>query len=187
MNQIITGSTFVLGNNIDTDQIIPAEHLVYSLSDPEEAKKYGRYALSGVPPAESGLPQGHLSFIEGAADQSRYSIIVGGSNFGCGSSREHAPFALQKAGIKSIIAESYARIFYRNAVDGGFVIPLEAKEKIHNKIKTGDEVTIDFKNHAVTNLTTGEIYHLRPLGDVLPIIDAGGLFAYARLNGMIRE
>jgi len=185
MDKIITGKAFVLGNNIDTDQIIPAEHLVYSLSDPEEAKKYGHYALSGVPQTQSGLPQGNVSFIEGQNDLSQYSILIGGSNFGCGSSREHAPFALQKAGVKAIIAESYARIFYRNSVDGGFVIPLEVKEKLNDKIKTGDEVKIDLKNQAITNLSTNETYSLRPLGDVLPIIDAGGLFAYARKNGMI--
>jgi 3-isopropylmalate/(R)-2-methylmalate dehydratase small subunit len=185
MQNKITGKAFVLGNNIDTDQIIPAEYLVYSLSDPEEAKKYGRYALSGVPPTQSGLPQGNVVFIEGQNDVSKYSILIGGSNFGCGSSREHAPFALQKAGVKAIIAESYARIFYRNSVDGGFIIPLEAKEKINDKIKTGDEVSIDFQNQIITNVTNKTTYHLRPLGDVLPIIDAGGLFPYARKNGMI--
>jgi 3-isopropylmalate/(R)-2-methylmalate dehydratase small subunit len=185
MEKKITGRVFVLGNNIDTDQIIPAEHLVYSLSDPEESKKYGHFALSGVPPAQAGLPQGNISFIDGQNTESEYSILIGGSNFGCGSSREHAPFALQKAGVKAIIAESYARIFYRNSVDGGFVIPLEGKDRLNDKIKTGDEVTIDLEEQTLTNMSAGESYSLKPLGDVLPIIDAGGLFEYARKNGMI--
>ena len=185
MEKIITGRAFVLGNNIDTDQIIPAEHLVYSLSDPEEVKKYGHYALSGVPQKQSGLPQGNIPFIEGQKNKSEYAIVVAGSNFGCGSSREHAPFALQQTGIKAVIAESYARIFYRNAVDGGFLIPLEASEKINDRIKTGDKVSIDLQKQVLTNLSTDEIYPLHPVGDVLPIIDAGGLFAYARKSGMI--
>jgi 3-isopropylmalate/(R)-2-methylmalate dehydratase small subunit len=185
MEKMITGKAFVLGNNIDTDQIIPAEHLVYSLSDPEESKKYGHYALSGVPKKQSGLPHGNVPFIEGQKNESEYVIVVAGSNFGCGSSREHAPFALKKAGIKAIIAESYARIFYRNAVDGGFLIPLEANEKMNNRIKTGDKVSIDLQEQMLTNFNTGEIYPLRPVGDVLPIIEAGGLFAYARKSGMI--
>jgi 3-isopropylmalate/(R)-2-methylmalate dehydratase small subunit len=187
MEKIISGKAFVLGNNIDTDQIIPAEHLVYSLTDPEEAKKYGHFALSGVPQTHSGLPQGNIPFIEGQKNESNYTIIIAGVNFGCGSSREHAPFALQKAGVKAIIAESYARIFYRNAVDGGFLIPLEAQNKINNSITTGDELSIDLQQQLLTDLTTNKTYHLRPQGDVLPIIDAGGLFAYARKNGMIRE
>ena len=120
MEKIIKGKAFVLGDNIDTDQIIPAEHLVFSLKDEEEAKKYGQFALSGVPLPQAGLPKGGTPFIDGDNHLSKFNIIIGGSNFGCGSSREHAPFALEKAGVKAIIAESYARIFYRNSVDGGF-------------------------------------------------------------------
>lgn len=187
MEKIITGKAFVLGNNIDTDQIIPAEHLVYSLTDPEEAKKYGHYALSGVPPAQAGLPQGNIPFVDGQNTTSQYTILIGGANFGCGSSREHAPFALQKAGVKAVIAESYARIFYRNAVDGGFIIPLEAKDKLNGSIQTGDEIVLNLQEQIVTNKRTGENYALRPLGDVLPIIDAGGLFSYARKSGMITK
>src|SRR3970040_991129 len=100
MEKIVSGKTFVLGDNIDTDQIIPAEHLVYSLNDPKESQLYGRFALSGVPPSEGGLPAGNIPFINGEETTSKYSIIIAGSNFGCGSSREHAPFALMKAGAK---------------------------------------------------------------------------------------
>ncbi|GAB4135268.1 MAG: 3-isopropylmalate dehydratase small subunit [Ignavibacteriales bacterium] len=187
MEQTLKGLAYVLGNNIDTDQIIPAEHLVYSLTDEEESKKYGHFALSGVPANLAGLPNGNIPFIEGENHQSKYSIIIGGSNFGCGSSREHAPFALQKAGVKVIVAESYARIFYRNSVDGGFVIPCESTEKMIDKILTGDEVEVDLVKNELKNLTSNQVYKLKPLGDVLPIISAGGLFEYARKSGMLYE
>jgi len=187
MENIITGKAFVLGNNIDTDQIIPAEHLVYSLTDQNESKKYGQFALSGVPISQSGLPDGGVHFIEGENHLSKFSIIIGGSNFGCGSSREHAPFALQKAGVKVIIAESYARIFYRNSVDGGFVIPFESSEKLNDKINTNDELEVDIENKLLINKTKNVSYKLKSLGDVLPIVSAGGLFEYARKSGMLEE
>jgi len=185
MEKQITGKAYVLGTNIDTDQIIPAEHLVYSLSDPEESKKYGHFALSGVPYEKAGLPKGQTPFIEGESHLSDYSIIIGGSNFGCGSSREHAPFALNQAGVKAIIAESYARIFYRNAIDGGFLIPLESEDNLVTKIKTGDQIEINFEKSVLENKTSGKSYQLKSPRAVLPIIEAGGLFNYARNEGMI--
>lgn len=185
MEKRIIGKAFVLGDNIDTDQIIPAEHLVFSTSDPEELKKYGHYALSGVPIDQSGLPEGNKPFIQGENHLSEYSVIIGGSNYGCGSSREHAPLALQVAGVKAVIAESYARIFYRNSVDGGFLIPFESNESLRNIIKTGDEVDIDVDANTITNLGSGVTYQLRPLGDVFAIVEAGGLFEYARAKQMI--
>jgi 3-isopropylmalate/(R)-2-methylmalate dehydratase small subunit len=185
MEKIIKGKAFVLGDNIDTDQIIPAEHLVYSLSDPDESKKYGQFALSGVPAAKSGLPEGDIPFIEVNDFESKFDIIIGGGNFGCGSSREHAPFALQKAGIKAVVAESYARIFYRNSVDGGFLIPYESFGKLSDKIKTFDQVEIDLEKNILKNLSTDIKYNLKPLGNVLPIIEQGGIFEYARKAGMI--
>jgi 3-isopropylmalate/(R)-2-methylmalate dehydratase small subunit len=155
MEKQIVGTAYVLGTNIDTDQIIPAEHLVYSLSDPEESKKYGQFALSGVPQDQAGLPNGQIQFIKGEKTESEFSVIIAGSNFGCGSSREHAPFALEKAGIKAIIAESYARIFYRNAVDGGFVVPLESEKNLVSDIKTGDQVELNFDAGTLENTRTG--------------------------------
>jgi len=186
MNRIIRGKAYVLGDNIDTDQIIPAEHLVYSLSDPEESKKYGRFALSGVPRERAGLPDGGIPFINGDQHVSEFQIIIGGSNFGCGSSREHAPFALQKAGVKVVVAESYARIFYRNAVDGGFIVPLETTVKLKESIKTGDDIEINLDTLTLNNRSDGKSYPLIHPGDVLPIIEAGGLFEYARKTGMIK-
>jgi len=185
MNKKVKGKAYVLGDNIDTDQIIPAEHLVYSLSDEVESKKYGQFALSGTPRKRAGLPCGNIPFISQNNYKSEYSIIIGGSNFGCGSSREHAPFALQKAGVKVVVAKSFARIFYRNSVDGGFIVPFESAEKLTDKIRTADELEIDFETNLLINLSGGEKYKLNPLGDVFPIVEAGGLFAYARQSGMI--
>ncbi len=185
MEKKIIGKAYVLGDNIDTDQIIPAEHLVYSTSDAEELKKYGHFALSSVPLDKAGLPDGGKPFIQGENYQSDYNIIIGGSNYGCGSSREHAPLALQVAGVKVIVAESYARIFYRNSVDGGFLIPYETPVKLNDKIKTGDKIEVDVDGNKIINHTSGESYQLNPLGDVFEIVEAGGLFEYARAAKMI--
>ncbi len=185
MQKIIQGKVYVLGDNIDTDQIIPAEHLVYSLSDPKEARMYGHFALSGVPPEKAGLPQGNVPFINGDEHKSEFTILVAGANFGCGSSREHAPFALQVAGVQAVVAESYARIFYRNSVDGGFLVPLESEGKINRHFETGEEVEINIEKQSITRLRDGQKFKLKHPGDVLPIIEAGGLFEYARKTGMI--
>ncbi|KAB2925101.1 MAG: 3-isopropylmalate dehydratase [Bacteroidetes bacterium] len=187
MKPIITGRAFVLGNDIDTDQIIPAAHLVYKLDDPEERKNYGRYALSGVPAAQSGLPQGNVPFVRDGEWRSGYTIIVAGKNFGCGSSREHAPFALQVAGIEAVVAESYARIFYRNAIDGAFVAPYETPDRLAQEVRTGDELTLDTAAGTLTNRTQGKEYRLNSLGDVEHILRAGGIFEYARTSGMLQK
>lgn len=185
MKKIIRGLAYVVGDAVDTDQIIPAEHLVYRLSDPEERRFYGRYALSGVPVKQQGLPKGNTPFTRPEAFRSEYTIVVGGSNFGCGSSREHAPFALREAGCEAVVAESYARIFYRNAVDGGFVVPFESMQRLIDEVRTGDELSIDTGLGQLTNHTTGREYLLQPLGDVADILAAGDVFAYARQAGLI--
>ncbi|UCD11524.1 MAG: 3-isopropylmalate dehydratase [Nitrospinaceae bacterium] len=185
MKKIIEGKAYVLGDDIDTDQIIPAEHLVYSLSDPEERKNYGRTALSGVPTEGAGLPEGGQPFVKEGRTESEYRIIVGGRNFGCGSSREHAPACLDIAGIEAVVAESYARIFYRNSVDGGFFIPFESPVPLVQEIKTGDELRIDVEAGTLTNLASGKTWTMKSLGEVIEIIEAGDIFAYARKTGMI--
>lgn len=182
----ITGKVYVAGDNIDTDQIIPAKHLVYNTHSPEERKLYGKYAMSGVPEEKSGLPKGGIKFVKDGQFESEFDVIVGGKNFGCGSSREHAPLALQVAGVKAVVAQTYARIFYRNSVDGGFVKPLESVENIYQSFSTGDEVELDLDANKITNKTTGKSFELRPLGDAADIINSGGLFAYARKIGMIK-
>lgn len=181
MEKIIKGKAFVLKDNIDTDQIIPAMHLVYKMDDEEESKLYGKYALSGLPEGDADC-----AFIKEGAYTSEYTFIVSGKNFGCGSSREHAPYALQKAGIKAVIAEDYARIFYRNAVDGGFLVPFETITRLLGEVKTGDELEVDTVESTLKNLTQGKSYSLRALGDVKDIIEAGGLFSFARSKGFIK-
>jgi len=185
MESTIRGLAYVVGNAIDTDQIIPAEHLVYSLNKPDERRMYGRYAMSGVPIDQQGLPYGHIPFTDPDQYLSEFTFVIGGINFGCGSSREHAPFAMTEAGAKVVIAESYARIFYRNTIDGGFVIPFESHEKINDQIRTRDELELDTRVGQLTNLTTGQEYLLKPLGDVADILNAGNVFEYARQNGLI--
>ena len=185
MEQVIVGRAYVLGDNIDTDQIIPAEHLVYSLSDPEEKKNYGKFALSGVPKDDAGLPEGNKLFVEEGKFESEYTVIIGGKNFGCGSSREHAPACLKIAGIQAIIATSYARIFYRNSVDGGFFIPFESSGKLVNNICTEDNLTINVETGTLTNSSSNQTFKLQPLGEVAEIVKAGNIFEYARKAGMI--
>jgi 3-isopropylmalate/(R)-2-methylmalate dehydratase small subunit len=185
MNKIIRGKAFVLGDNIDTDQIIPAGWLKLSTTDPEERKLYGKYCMSGVPVAQSGLPAGNTPFIK-EGHRSDYTIIIGGKNFGCGSSREHAPLAIAEAGATCVVAEFYARIFFRNCVNGGYLVPFECTTRLVNEIKTGDELVIDMAKSTLTNVTQGnKTYTLSPLGDVAPIIEAGGVFDYAQLAGMM--
>ncbi len=185
MEDIIEGKAFVLGDHVDTDQIIPAEHLVYDLDDPEERKNYGRFCLSSVPMHVSGLPKGNVRFMLEGEHKSQYPIIIGGTNFGCGSSREHAPVALSIAGVRAVVAESYARIFYRNSVNGGYLVPFESEGRLCDKIETGDIVRIDVPSGTLTDVTQGRTYPLRPLGDVEDILRAGDVFEYARTAGMI--
>jgi 3-isopropylmalate/(R)-2-methylmalate dehydratase small subunit len=185
MERQFKGKAFVLGDAIDTDQIIPAQYLVYDPTIPEDRKFFGRYALAGVPSAQSGLPEGGHVFTAPDAFASEYEIVVAGPNFGCGSSREHAPLALAVAGVKVTIAESYARIYFRNTVNGGYVVPAETRERLCERVHTGDELEVDLVACTVRNVTRGETYTLVPLGDILPILEAGDVFAYARQAGMI--
>jgi 3-isopropylmalate/(R)-2-methylmalate dehydratase small subunit len=179
----VTGKAYVLGDNVDTDQIIPAEYLSYNPSIAEERSLFGRFALSGVPVGQAGLPDGKTRFVnldDPDTCKSGYSILIAGKNFGCGSSREHAPLALAEAGVKIIVAEFYARIFFRNAVNGAYLIPLESVQRLVEKIRTGDEVAVDIDVRRLIHLRTSTVYALKPLGDVTEIIQAGGLFNYAR-------
>ncbi len=186
MQATITGKAFVLGDNVDTDQIIPAQYLTFNPAIPEEYRMFGKYALSSVPPSQMGLPKGHVPFHTDDEFVSPYRILVAGKNFGCGSSREHAPIALNAAGIKAVVAQFYARIFFRNSVNGGYLIPFETPDRLCERICTGDELTLDVHKAVLRNLTTKEEHRLKALGDVGPIIEAGGLFAYAKEQGMLK-
>jgi 3-isopropylmalate/(R)-2-methylmalate dehydratase small subunit len=169
----IRGRVYVVGDDIDTDQIIPAEHLALVPTIPDEYRKLGTYALSGLP--ESAYP----------ARYAGETIVVAGKNFGCGSSREHAPIALGAAGCKAVVAASFARIFFRNCIATGELFPCESAERLVEAFRTGDEAEIDAEAGAMRNLRTGRAFRLKPLGDALPVIRAGGIFAYARATGMI--
>lgn len=187
MQTTIVGKAFVLGDNVDTDQIIPAQYLTFNPAIAAEYKMFGKYALSGVPAAQAGLPKGHVPFHAGDEFVSPYKIVVAGRNFGCGSSREHAPIALAAAGVAAVVAEFYARIFFRNAVNGGYLIPYETPDRLCERVCTGDELAIDVAAGKLMNRTTGETWALRPLGEVAPIIEAGGLFPYAKKTGMLKS
>ena len=167
-------------DNIDTDQIIPAQYLNLVPTIAEEYEKLGSYAMAGLP--ESLYPGRFVK--EGQVD-SEYPIMVGGRNFGCGSSREHAPIALGSAGCKIVLAESFARIFFRNSVATGELYPCESVDRLCDILKTGDVVTVDLDAATVTAQATGKVYQFQPLGDVRPVVDAGGLFNYARITGMM--
>ena len=186
MKETICGKIFVLGDDIDTDQIIPAEHLVYNPSDPEERAMFGKYALCGVPFEQCGLPEGKTPFVQEGAMKSEYRIIVGGKNFGCGSSREHAPLALNESGIEVVVAHNYARIFFRNSVNGGYLIPCESVERICDEVRTGDEAEVHIKENKLIDKTLGKEFALKPLGDILPILEAGDVFEYAKASGMMK-
>src|SRR5919204_892175 len=117
MLQTITGKAYVLGDNVDTDQIIPAQYLTFNPAIPEEYRQFGKYALSSVPPSQAGLPKGHVPFHTADEVVSDYKIVVAGKNFGCGSSREHAPIALDAAGIAAVVAAFYPPLFFPHAVN----------------------------------------------------------------------
>ncbi len=185
MDSIIRGKAYVLGDDIDTDQIIPAEYLAFNPSDPEERKYFGMYAMAGVPKGQMGLPDGHARFVPEGQFKTEYRIVIGGRNFGCGSSREHAPLAIAEAGATVVVAEFYARIFFRNCVNGGYLLPCECNARLVEAIKTGNDVEVNLDTATLTDHTTGQTFTLKPLGDVKPIIEAGGVFAYARQSGML--
>src|SRR5262245_61344674 len=180
MQSVFAGPVYVVRDNIDTDQIIPAQYLNLVPTIPEEYEKLGSYALCGLP--ESLYAARYVT--EGKLD-SEYPIVVGGRNFGCGSSREHAPIALGSAGCKIVLAESFARIFFRNCVATGELYPCECVDRLCDALKTGDEVTVDLDAGTVTVKSTGKAHEFKPLGDVRPVVDAGGLYNYARKTGMI--
>jgi 3-isopropylmalate/(R)-2-methylmalate dehydratase small subunit len=186
MNMLIRGKAFVVGDNIDTDQIIPAKFLAYNPTDPAERKYFGMYAMDGLPAGRAGLPSGNERFVRPNEFKSDYTIVIGGKNFGCGSSREHAPLALAEAGATCVVAEFYARIFFRNCINGAYLVPFETDTRLVEEIKTGDELIIDLKKCNLTNVSQGnKTYTLKPLGDVTPIIEAGGVFQYAKQSGML--
>lgn len=182
MQSVFTGQVYVVRDNIDTDQIISAQYLNLVPTIPEEYEKLGSYALAGLP--ESLYPTRYVK--EGQLD-SDYPIVLAGRNFGCGSSREHAPIAMGSAKCRIVLAESFARIFFRNCVATGELYPCEITERLCEVLKTGDVVTVDLDQATVTVQATSKVYSFKALGDVRPVVDAGGIFNYARQSGMISK
>lgn len=177
---VFKGPIYVVRDNIDTDQIIPAQYLNLIPTIPDEYEKLGSFAMCGLP--DSLYP---ARFVQQGSLDTDFPIIVAGRNFGCGSSREHAPIAIGSAGCKLVLAEGFARIFFRNCVATGEVYPCELTERLCDTLKTGDVVTVDLDQATVTVDATGKVYSFKSLGDVRPVVDAGGLFNYARQSGMI--
>jgi 3-isopropylmalate/(R)-2-methylmalate dehydratase small subunit len=180
MSKVVSGKAYVVRDNIDTDQIIPAQYLTLVPTIPEEYEKLGSYAMVGLP--DDLYPS---RFVKSGQAKTEYSIVIAGRNFGCGSSREHAPIALGASGAEVVVAESFARIFFRNCVATGELYPYESTQRLCETIRTGDEVRIDFDRDELTHQPSGKVFELKPLGDVRAVVDAGGLFNYARQTGMI--
>jgi 3-isopropylmalate/(R)-2-methylmalate dehydratase small subunit len=178
MSHTVTSKVFVVKDNIDTDQIIPAQYLTLVPTIPEEYEKLGAYAMIGLP--DDLYP---AKFVPPGENKTPYQIVIAGRNYGCGSSREHAPIALGAAGVQAVVAESFARIFFRNCVATGELYPYDSNTRLCDVLKTGDEATLDFDRDTLT--ARGVAYQLKPLGEVRPVIDAGGIFNYARQSGMI--
>ena len=145
-------------DNIDTDVIIPGPYLKI-----HDHKELAKHAMEGLDPNFSD------KISEG-------DFLLTGKNFGCGSSREHAPIALHEVGIRAILSPSFARIFYRNAVDGGYLLPIEIHKDMVMKISNQDILEIDLKENKITNLTKNETYSIKPFPELISkIINAGGL------------
>ena len=150
-------------DNIDTDVIIPGTYLKI-----HDYNELATHAMEGIDPDfPSKVKEG--------------DFIVAGKNFGCGSSREHAPIALSTCGIKAVIATSFARIFYRNSVDGAFLLPIEIDDETYQKISNSDQLEINIEKNEIKNITKNETYAMKPFSEIIAkIISAGGLFKYKK-------
>ena len=152
------GTVFKYPDNVDTDVIIPARYL-----NTPDAKELAKHCMEDIDTSFIGKVQPG-------------DIMVGGWNFGCGSSREHAPLAIKTSGIGCVIAKSFARIFYRNAINIG--LPILECEQAAQKIQAGDQGKVDFDTGIITDITTGKTYQGEPFPEFIQnIIRAGGLLA----------
>jgi len=162
--KVLRGRAWKFGTNIDTDQIIPAKYAVYSLDE----KELGKHAMEGVPGRETW-----------AAQVTAGDIMVTGSNFGCGSSREIAPLAIRGAGVSLIIADSYARIFFRNAINMGY--PILQSPQAAEAVSEGDELDVDLEEGIVRNFTKGDEYRCEAFPQFMnELLHMGGLVPWVR-------
>jgi 3-isopropylmalate/(R)-2-methylmalate dehydratase small subunit len=161
LNAKIIGTAIKFGNNVDTDVILPGKYLI--LVDPNELAKHALESL------DTEFPQKAKKGV----------ILVGGKNFGCGSSREQAPLALKYAGVKCVLAESFARIFFRNAINIG--LPVIECKGISSAVETGDELAVDFEAGKIENVSKGKKFQVDKLPPfILEIFADGGLIENLR-------
>jgi len=161
MRNLKSGNAFKYGDDVDTDVIIPARYL--NTSDPEELKKHCMEDID-------------KTFYEKVQEN---DFIIAGDNFGCGSSREHAPIAIKANKVSAVIAKSFARIFYRNAINIGLII-IESKD-MPDETKSGDKIEMDIQNGVIKNLTTNKTYPCTVFPkEIQELIDAGGLVNYTK-------
>lgn len=159
----VQGSVFKYGSNVDTDVIIPARYL-----NTKDHKELASHCMEDI----------DKDFIR---QVKQGDVMVAEENFGCGSSREHAPIAIKESGISLVIAKSFARIFYRNAINIGLAI-LECPEAVDG-IQKGDQVSVDLTEGKIVNLTTGKTYEAQPFPEfICEIINCGGLVNAVRQN-----
>jgi len=165
MSEVLRGRAWTFGANVDTDQIIPAKYAIYSLDE----KKLGEHAMEGVPGNENGWSQ----------KISAGDVLVAGPNFGCGSSREIAPVAIRGAGISVVVADSFARIFFRNSINLGF--PILQSPTAAAAVKEGDELEIDLDEGIIRNFTQGDEYRCDSFPPFMnELIKMGGLVPWVR-------
>lgn len=156
---IFKGRAWKFGDDVNTDEIIPAKYLVTT-----NAKELGSHCMNGIDPGFS-------------KKVSKGDIIVAGRNFGCGSSREHAPLSIKGCGVSCVIAESFARIFFRNSINTG--LPIFESAEAARAIRSGDEIEVDVSEGEIRNITKGEVYRAKPLPKFIQeIIKAGGLMRW---------
>ena len=164
----IRGRVWRFGNDIDTDVIIPARYLITS-----EPRELAKHVMEGIDRDFPGRVR------EG-------DIIVAGKNFGCGSSREHAPIAIKASGVQAVVAKSFARIFYRNAFNIG--LPIFESVEAYEKIREADEIEIDAGKGIIKDLTTDEEYEANPIPSFMQeLIEAGGLVEWTKKKLMARS
>jgi 3-isopropylmalate/(R)-2-methylmalate dehydratase small subunit len=162
---VLRGRAWKFGDDVDTDQIIPAKYAIYSLDE----KVLGEHAMEGVPDRGDGW----------AKQVQSGDILVAGSNFGCGSSREIAPVAIRAAGISAVVADSFANIFYRNSINLGF--PILESPAASEAIEEGDELEVDIEGGVIRNFSKGDEYRSEAFPDFIrELIEMGGLVPWVR-------
>jgi 3-isopropylmalate dehydratase small subunit len=160
----LRGRAWKFGDNVDTDQVIPAKYAIYSLDE----RKLGEHAMEGVPGNEGW-----------AQRVSPGDVLVAGSNFGCGSSREIAPVAIRGAGISCVIADSFARIFFRNAINLGY--PILQSPQAAEAVEQGDELEVELAEGVIRNLTRGDEYRAEAFPEFMAeLMRMGGLAPWVR-------